>query len=503
MSLLKNAGFNFIGAAVPAVVGLATIPYIIHRLGADSYGLLTLITSIVGYFALLDVNVTAGSTKYVSQFHASEEAGKVNQTISFGLLVYTVIGVVGMALIFLLSGVLVNAIFAVPEALRTESVIAVRWAALGFLIGQLQAYVQSLPGALMRYDISGRAEALFGVLVPVATVGLLFVGYGLVELVILRVTMSALQTLVIAIILRRLLPAIRWEYPEKEIRGALISFSAYSFLSRVAALTYTHVDKMIIGNRLGVAAVTYYSVPATLSNRVMALIFRLAGVMFPHASALASRGELSQLRSDYLLATRLLFFVNGAVAILLIVLARPILGVWLNPEFAVAGAIVLAFIAGAQWLDSMTNLPSMLNDAFGHPKVSGYFALARAFVGLAFITVGVTSFGIDGAAGGHFLASMLMTILFVIFVHGRTVPVKLIDVIKESYLPTLIILPIVGVFGWVCPSLSDSNYVDLLARLFFMSSVLLGCGWFFVIPASTRMEVSKRVCRLARTGGGK
>ena len=64
----------------------------------------------------------------------------------------------------------------VPRSLATiESNGPVRatleLAALGFLLGQLQNYLNSVPQSLMRYDLSSRVEMAFGTLVPLATVG--------------------------------------------------------------------------------------------------------------------------------------------------------------------------------------------------------------------------------------------------------------------------------------------------------------------------------------------
>lgn len=463
MSLLRNAGFNLLGAAVPALLAIVTIPYIVSVLGATDYGLLALITSIVGYFALLDINVTASSTKYVAQYRASGDSPRLNETICFGLIIYAGIGLLGMAGLFSAAEFLVSNVFSIPGDKHDQAVSALQVAALGFLVGQVQAYLQSLPGALLRYDISGRIEAAFGTAVPLATITLLYLGFGLIELVWLRVIMSLLQGMLMWRVLHILLPTLRWSAPSKEIRSVMLSFSTYSFLSKLAALTYANADKLIIGARVGVAALTFYVVPTTLANRVMSLVFRLSGVMFPHASALAAQGRIAELEQDYLLASRYIFFINGAIALILATLANPILSFWLTPEFARSGAAVMVMIALAQWVDSATNLPSLVNDGLGHPKVSGMFALTRAFLGLGLIFVGVWHFGIEGAAGAHLLASIVMSIAFVLYVHGRTVPVELGKLIRQAYLPALQILLPAGLIGIFLAPVASRGWAYLIS----------------------------------------
>src|SRR5205823_4386053 len=65
LSLVRNAFSNLLGAVIPALVALATVPLVVKGLGDASYGVYSLVTAIVGYFAVLDINVTAGSVKYI------------------------------------------------------------------------------------------------------------------------------------------------------------------------------------------------------------------------------------------------------------------------------------------------------------------------------------------------------------------------------------------------------------------------------------------------------
>lgn len=493
MALLRNAGFNFLGAAVPAVLAIATIPYIVAQLGAANYGLLALVTSIVGYFALLDINVTAGATKYVAQYNAAADTRRLNETLCFGLIIYTGIGLVGMVALWCTASLLVVNTFKIAADQQADALLALQIASGGFAIGQVQAYVQSLPGALMRYDVSAGVEAAFGTAVPLATVALLYAGYGLVALVWLRVGASLLQGLLVWGLVRKLLPEFQLAAPGKEVRTLLLSFSAYSFLSRLASLTYASADKLIIGARVGVSALTYYVVPTTLVNRVMSLVFRLSGVMFPHASALAAGGRLNELRADYLLASRYLFFINGAIALVLATLAHPILSLWLDPGFAQAGATVMVMIALAQWVDSVTNLPSLVNDGLGHPKVSGLFAIGRAALGLGLIFAGVWHFGIEGAAGAHLLAAIVMSTVFVVYVHGRTVPIPLRAVAREAYLPAFVVLLPIGLLGYALSAFAGHGWPQLIATASVLGMCILVGGTWRICRADHRRLLLARL----------
>jgi O-antigen/teichoic acid export membrane protein len=486
LQLARNALSNLLGALVPALVALGTVPLVVRGLGEAGYGLYSLVTAIVGYFAVIDINVTAGSVKFIAGFHARRDSASIGQTIRFGLIVYALLGAAGAVGLYAGAGFLVTEVFGVAPALAAEAVATLKLAALGFFIGQLQNYLQSVPQSLMRYDVASGIEMLFGVVVPLLTVLVLMRGHGLFEVILVRVAASALHCLVLWRSITRLLPGLALRRPGAAIRRALLGFSAWSFLSRFAALSYAHADKLIIGALAGVTELAWYTVAATLASRVLSLTYRLSGVLFPAASALAARGELARLDRLYLKATRYVVFLNGAILVLVAVFAHQILRYWMNPEFARHGALVLAVMACAQFIDSLTSLPSLVNDGMGHPRVSGIFAVARAGAGLLTVAAGTANWGIAGAAWGHLAASLVLAGAFIGFVHGRTVPTGLRGLLRRGYAP-----PLGGVLAIaLCAGLAGRLYGNSAAGFVFLlaatGAMLFLHGVLFVIDKDDR-----------------
>lgn len=493
LSLTRNAVANLLAAAIPALVMLVTVPLVVRGLGEAGYGVYSLVTAIVGYFAVIDINVTAGSVKFIAEHRANDDEDKVAETVSFGLATYLGIGLAGAAGIFLGADLFVNEVFAVPPRLVDEAAATLRLAALGFLLGQLQNYLNSVPQSLMRYDISGRVELVFGTLVPLATVGVLMLGHGLFEVILLRVVAGALHCLTLARAIRRLLPRLRWRWPGRRVRAALLGFSGWSFLSRFAALSYAHADKLMIGALAGVTALAYFTVAATLANRVLGLTFRLSSVFFPAASALAARGELARLDRAYVKATRYVVFLNAAILVLLVVFAHQLLGYWMNADFARHGATVLAVMALAQFADSLTSLPSLVNDGMGHPRVSGLFAVTRALAGLGIVYVGVAGWGIDGAAWGHLAAAAIFSAIFLLYVHGRTVPTGFRRLLADGYAPGLAGVALVALAASAADLLLDTSALGFVLVLG-ATVVLLGLhGALFVVERDDRLLAWSRL----------
>jgi O-antigen/teichoic acid export membrane protein len=435
MRLLANSAWNFAGGIVPSVAALLTVPVVVSRLGTEQYGTLTLLTSIVGYFALLDINATTGALKYLAEYHARKDDVRTRQLFSLGLLIYLAIGLVGGAAIILLAPELASSVFNVPPALQHTAVLSLRFGGVAFLFAQLQSYLLSVPQAMQRYDISAQTEAVFGGMTSFSTVFVVLLGGGLVEIIAVRAAISAANVAVLARVTTNLIPDLRMAWPGVDMARRLLSFSMYSYLSRFSAVTYANADRLLVGAYIDMKSLAIYTVPLLLANRVFSLIFRLGHVMLPEASRLGAGGQLGQLRHTYLISSRYLMFLNAAFCCLMVFFGREVLYYWAGAAFGREATMILALVATAVLCDSFTNLPSLVNDGLGAPANTGMFALVRAVVGLAAAWVVVQSRDIVWVAWAQMTVSLVMSFAFLAWVHGRVVPASLADYLRAAMLP--------------------------------------------------------------------
>ncbi len=498
---LRNGLANLMAGALPVVIVIFTTPYVVNTLGAEHYGLLTLITAIIGYFAIIDINFTAGSLKYVAEFHASRQTAKRDQTLTAGLMFYLLIGTVGGILIFSLADWLVTAVFEVPAASHQLAASTLRLAAFGFLLGQVESYLVTIPQALRRYDQSAMFESLFGMLAPLANVAVLWLGGGLFEIVLVRVVLSAINMLALMWVIRRLLPDAQPRKPTRSVLAPLASFSGFAYLSRLATLAYAQGDKLIIGALAGMSALTYYAIPFMLANRVYGLSYRLSSVLLPAASSLAAMKQLDRMQELYLYSARYIFYINATLTLVLVSVAHEILLYWISPEMAATGSLILVLISIGNLLDSLTNAPSLVNDGLGNPKVTGMFAFSRAVLGVTGSFVMVFWLGVTGAAVSQLAVSILMTTAFLVYVHGRTVPVKLALFLKVVLLPNLPFL-VAQLFFAAFRRSGETFGIVQTAELIAVELILSALyGWYFIARPADLAALLNRIkaLRLARS----
>lgn len=486
--LLRNSIWHAAGAAVPALVALATVPILVGALGLAGYGWLTLVTSIVGYFGALDINLTSGAIKYLSEAHATGNRRRVSQVFWFSLGFYGSLGLMVCLAIGLFAGPLADLFGQTTSDERPGIVMALRIGAVGFAIVQIQSVLMSVFQALQRYDLSARSEILFGVTANLISVAVALAGLGLEWVVLARAAVSAVNCAYLVWQLRVLGVPLAFVAPDLAIRRLLLSFSAYSYLSKLASTLRQHGDKLVIGALGGPVAVTLYTVPITLAGRVLGLTGRLSSVIFPHASTLAATSRIDELQPTYLGAIRYITYLNFVVCATMVLAGDEFLRHWVGETFVAKGYPVLVLMAFALLADSFTNIPSLVNDALGHPRVTGAFALGHALLGLPLIFAGMSVFGIVGAAAAHLFTSTLLSAAFLIYVHGRTVPISLPDTLRQGGQPLLAglaILSLLLICKWLLPAGMLANTAIAIAGLV----ALCAFGFSYVLRPNERLTV--------------
>ena len=77
-SLRFNALSNFAGLAANVAIGFFLTPAMLGYLGETRFGIWTLVSSLVGYYGLLDFGVGSAVFRYVPLFHGQGNHHKVS-----------------------------------------------------------------------------------------------------------------------------------------------------------------------------------------------------------------------------------------------------------------------------------------------------------------------------------------------------------------------------------------------------------------------------------------
>jgi O-antigen/teichoic acid export membrane protein len=417
-SPVANSLFDVVGFLYPLVLTIVLTPVILHFIGTEEYGIFALAMVFVTFLGLIDFGMGPVVGRFLAASLATSDYAEARSVLGTGIVVYSAVGLVGASAAAAFGIFVVPRILSLSPELDDTAAFVMSVAGLGFLVSALLNPVGAIPGALQRFDVVATARVVSTSLGAVASVLVLWLGFGVRGLITVTVMQSALMLILVARA-RRLLPAVplrpAWQ---PAVLRKMISFSGYSFVSNLAGSLLFQVDKFVLGALTNVSVVTYYVVPGNLAQRLHTGVARLTGVALPVSTDLHARGEKEALRTFYLRATRVVALVNVSFAVPAFIFAREILLEWVGPEFATTSFGTMRLLILTYVALSLTALPYYFTLGVGRPQVSAGFNVATAVINVVLIVILIPPFGLVGAAVAY-LASTVTVPFLIVYVERR------------------------------------------------------------------------------------
>jgi O-antigen/teichoic acid export membrane protein len=470
---LNNAVFNTLPWAVSAILGLVFTPFIVHGFGVRAYGVLTVTLAIVGYLSLLDLNIDSAVVKYVAQYQSEGSIAKVNEVVGISIVLVTVIGTTGGLALFLSAGEISTRLLRVDPNLIAAARSAISIGAMGFIATLFLSAATSIVNGLNRFHITGVVKIGSSVLISLGTVLLVIFRRGIEWVVFLNVITSLLGVLVLMWAATRLLPGLRFKPVLHSIQiKKILRFCGYTSLGRFSYLMHFHADRIIAGILLGTASVTFYTVPCALIQRIMDIVSRLAYVTYPLVSELQGKNDVGRIRDVYLNSSRLMLAVATAIALPLLIFGNRFLAAWMGPAFERNTGLVLPLTTLALYLNTMSQVPSLVLNGLGYVRITGLFSLASTVVYFAFMYPLASSMGVSGIAAALLISRLVIVPIFLMYANHKVIQLpmsKLLDV----YLRPIML----GLFMWLlsmwAPLQRIHNVVVLLCTMAFAGALYL------------------------------
>jgi len=476
---LNNALFNTLGWVSSLVLSFIFLPYIVRRLGVDAYGILTLVLTVIGYFAVLDLGLGNAVIKYVAEYSAREDSEKINEVIGATILVLSLLGLLGGLAIFSIAGLLVTNFLKIPQELHAAAYLSFCVGSAGFLVTMLLSALSAIPNGLNRYDITSLITFIMGTVTMVGTVLVLYLGYGVFQVVCLNFVITLLGVLLYPLVLKKIMPAIRLRpVLSVPVLRKVVSYGIYSFFSRIAYLLNYQADRVVMGALLGISSVTYYVVPFTLVTRVTNVTVRIGSVIFPAISELQGHDRYDTISDLYLVSSRIILILSTAICLPLFVFGGRFLTLWMGPDFGSKADTVLLLLTLGLYCNSLTNIPSFVADGLGKPKLTGVAGVTAAILNVGLLIPLTKFYGIVGASVAFLVSNAVVCPIFIWYVNSRLLKLPAVAYLKDVYFKPLVaalitILPVLFI-----PQGEITNLWLLLAVMGTFSLIFLIISFF-------------------------
>jgi O-antigen/teichoic acid export membrane protein len=347
--LIFNTLLNAIGTGWGFLVSLALTPFLIRTLGKEAYGVWILVMSFSvasGYLSVLDLGIQTSIVKLVAEYHARQETDALNQVVSAGLYLFTVLGALGAATVALFARLFLTRVFNIPPELADVTRLLLYLLAVQVLFEFPGLVFAGILEGLQRYDLLRGIEIFRLALYALILVVLLSRGYGLISLGVTTAAIAVTRTLILVALSWRLLPTLRLvRRLGAEMLRRVAGLSGQYYVLRLNAVVYYQMDKAIIGILLTSTLLTDYDIASKIQNLVVASIGIISPMTFPAASHLDASEDQARLQELFLKGTKYTLASCLPVAVSAFVLARSLISVWIGPDYAHDAGITRLFVS--------------------------------------------------------------------------------------------------------------------------------------------------------------
>lgn len=331
--LIRNTLYNLLGLGLPMLVAIGSMPALIHLLGDERFGMLTLIWAVVSYFGLFDLGLGRALTLQISQLIADKRDADLPSLIYTSLLIMSALGSFAGMLMWL--GADWGAAH-MAGGVNTKEIS-----------GSVKVMAMAMPFIVLTSGLRGILEArgAFGIINMIRLPMGMFTFLGPLAVVLwykndlIAVTVALTVGRIVACLAHvyyatRSLPGMLNDrrYRRELIRG-LISSGGWMTVSNVISPLMGYMDRFLIGATISAAAVAYYVTPFEVISKLWIIPGALTAVLFPRFTGeLFAQGKESP--TLFRKALLMLFLAIYPSTLFFGIFAQDFLRLWINPEFA-------------------------------------------------------------------------------------------------------------------------------------------------------------------------
>lgn len=394
----RASATNIIGQAVPLVVALVTVPFVVRRLGAESFGIVALAWTVAGYFALFDLGLGRAVTKLGAESWTSADRGRLHGLVRLAIRTQLAFGVLMTVLLVAGTPWLVDRL-QIPERLNAEAVIGFRLLATAIPAILITNTYRGALEALRRFDLVNWLRSSFGSATYALTLlgALLWQGTtGIIALIVLARWAGAAAHLAVY---RQVIPVRELPATSKSEQRALLSFGGWVSATSVLVPLTGYLDRFLVGGLVSLAAVAYYAGPYELVSKLLFLPGSIAAVLLPVLSSGAGTMQRAALLAHFRRAAGWSAVVLLPPVTLLLIFAEPVLALWLGADYVANSTTALRLLLMAALLNGIALVPFATLEALGRPDLVTKYHLIELPIYLLLAFIWIREAGINGAAG--------------------------------------------------------------------------------------------------------
>lgn len=397
-SLTRNSIYNLLGQGLPMLVGIITIPRLVHALGVDRFGVLTLAWAVMGYFSLFDLGLGRALTQLVSERSGTKDDHDLPDIIWTALLLMLALGLMGGLFLGVASQLVVGRLLKMSPTLHREVLYAFGLMALSIPVITVLAGLRGLLEARRHFLEINLLRVGMGI---ITFLGPWLVSFWTTHLFWVVMSLEIMRYAALGVhywVCRRVVPemtaggAFRLAYWK-----VLIRFGGWMTVSNIISPLMVNLDRLFIGTFVSLGAIAYYATPFDMVTKVLTISGAVVSVLFPMFGALHRLNPV-EARRLYDKGLKTLLLVLAPVLLVLGLASNWILFHWLGQDFARQSSGIMRILCLGVLINAIASVPFAFIQGAARPDLTAKFHLVEAPIYLIILWILGSHLGIMGVA---------------------------------------------------------------------------------------------------------
>lgn len=445
---VMNVGSNVCYAALNTALMVWYVPFLVRHLGVAAYGMIPLANSLVMYASVISTSLDVSINRFLAiDLNQGNDAG-ANRTFNTAL----ALSLAACGILLLpagIAGYFFPVLFNVPAGLELSTQFLFASVAVTMLTAILSGNFGVASVITHRFDLRNIVRSLTS-LSRVGIVALCFLFWPASLWFVAAGFMTSAWIGLIGDVLvwRRLAPQLyidRREIDRHQFR-ALMGLSGWSAINQAGSLLLMQVDLLIVNAIFGAEMTGRYGSVLLFPALIYTMTETVIAVLSPAIMARYAMGDIEGMRRMASRSVKLLGIGLALPIGLLCGFSRPLLNLWLGPEFTSLD-VLLILLTGHLTLNLSMRPLSYVLTAYNRVKVQGLFTLALGVVN-AVLAIALARWGGWGAAGVAAAGAIVWTIRNAVFLSSYSA------VLMRLRWWTFYSPPAAGALGTLCIALA-------------------------------------------------
>jgi len=335
---VKNTFFGIAQQLISIVTTFFLLPYMIYRMGVESYGLWMIlkIFSIGGYLSLAGMGFEDSVVRYLTKFYVEENIEKFKKLYVSSLMLFFAIGVFCCVIILFFNKYFFLTLFKIPDTHADQMRLCLGVYAFSFLFQFPALVLKAYYTSIQDFSKLRLWETLNIVLFFSLIVTVMF----FISSILSVVFVETLVYFVLFMIFFFIPFKSHKEYYDLSIKYFSLNslkdasgMTYYLFFNRIFGIGYNKMPQIIIAYFLTPSHVTYYSIISKIPRTLKLLQGMINSAVLPLAVSLDTLHYHDKMKNLFLRGTRYSFLFLTPIVVFAIICARDVLRLWMGVDY--------------------------------------------------------------------------------------------------------------------------------------------------------------------------